>query len=260
MTSFSIKDCVIIPNIDYKGKNDVGATIDFVFNHTGNIDSNDIKFIIDYSIFNENGNDKDEELYVSEIFKNISVIYKNETVALNTHIPYLFTLKHKITEKHEFDFTDFFPGYHFNIMNDYVNDNKLVIRLTRSFIWAKCNSIKIKYKCDEAKTVKNDLPHFDSQLDILAQDMSRLNIRNLPLQNNKFMYLMNQMDDYKTEQIDLIKNNIKYKYYHNDILMKNDVYVLDFDYGFNMYRFKIPSEVKEKYKNIQLVCYYSYYI
>lgn len=253
MTSLSIKDCVIQPIIDYKGKIDTGATINFSFNHTGNIDSDDIKFIIDYSSENK-------EMNVSELFKNISVIYNCKTVALNSNIPYLFTLKYKITEKHEFDLSDFLPGYHFNIMNDYSSNNKLIIKLDRSFIHATCNNIKIKYKCDEAKTTKNDLPHFDSKLDSLRANRAFLYIDNLPLSNEKFIYLVNQMDDYKTEQIDLIKNNIKYKYYHNDIKMKNDISILNFDYGFNMYKFKIPSDVKEKYKNIQLVCYYSYYI
>ena len=87
--SDSIKECVILPNIDYKGKIDTGATIDFTFNHTGNIDSDDIKLIIDYS------KKQEIEPNVSELFKNISVIYNGEKVALNTDIPYLFTLKHK---------------------------------------------------------------------------------------------------------------------------------------------------------------------
>ena len=256
MASFSIKECVIQPILDYRNKIDTGASIVFNFNHTGNIDSDDIKFIIDYSMMD----DKHEELTIGELFKNISVIYNCETVALNTNIPYLFTLKHKITEKHEFYLSDFLPGYHFNIMNDYSSDNKLSIKLDRSFINAKCNCIKIKYKCDEAKTTKNDLPHFNSQLDILGANTAILHVDNLPLSINKLIYLSNQTDNYKTERIDLIKNNIKYKYYHNDVKMKNNASILDFDYGFNMYKFKIPDEIKEKYNNIQLVCYYSYYV
>lgn len=252
MESHSIKDCVIKPIIDCKGKIDAGTSIGFSFNHTGNIDSDDIKFIIDYSSENK-------EMNVSELFKNISVIYNCERVALNTEIPYLFTLKYKITEKHEFNLSDFLPGYHFNIMNDYSSNNKLIIKLDRSFASATRNTIKIKYKCDESKITKNDLPHFDSKVDMLGANTSILDINNLPLSNEKFIYLVNQIDDYKTEQIDLIENNIKYKYYHNDIKMKNNNSILNFDYGFNMYKFKIPSDVKEKYKNMQLVCYYSYY-
>ncbi len=254
MASFSIKDCVILPVIDYRGKIDTGASIVFNFNHTGNIDSNDIKFIIDYS------KEPDIEPNVSELFKNISVTYNGETVALNTNIPHLFTLKHKTPKNHEFDLSDFLPGYHFNIMNDCINDKKLSIKLDRSFVWARCNCIKVKYKCDEAKITKNDLPHFNSQITDLALNIATLNIRNLPLSNNKLIYLSNQLDNYNTEKIDLIRNNIKYKYYHNDVEMKNNASILDFDYGFNMYKFKIPNEVKEKYKNIQLVCYYCYYI
>lgn len=251
----SIKECVILPNIDYKGKNDTGATIDFTFNHTGNIDSNDIKFIIDYSKEQET----EHELNVSELFKNISIIYNCETVALNTNVPYLLTLKHKITEKHEFSLSDFFPKYHFNIMNEYKTDKKLTFRLDRSFVWARCNSIKIKYKCNESKTVKNDLPHFDSKIDILGNNTCCLNIGNLPSTDKKLIYLVNQIDNYRNEQIDLIKNNVKYKYYHNDVKMENEKNEIDFDYGFNRYKFKIPGEVKEKYKNIQLVCYYCWY-
>ena len=78
-----------------------------------------------------------------------------------------------------------------------------------------------------------------------------LNIRNLPLSASKLIYLVNQIDNYKIEQIDLIRNDVK---------MKKEENILNFDYGFNMYKFKIPDEVKEKYKNIQLVCYYLYYI
>ena len=263
--SDSIKECVILPILDYKGKVDTGASIVFNFNHTGNIDSDDIKLITDYCNYenvNVNVNENEHELNVSELFKNISIIYNCETVALNTNVPYLSTLKHKITEKHEFNLSDFFPKYHFNIMNDYKTDKKLTIRLDRSFVWARCNSIKIKYKCDESQKIKNDLPHFDSKIDNLANDTCCLNIGNLPSTDKKLIYLVNQIDNYRNEQIDLVRNNVKYRYYHNDVKMENcgikGNNEIDFDYGFNRYKFKIPDEVKEKYKNIQLVCYYCY--
>lgn len=268
--SNSIKECVILPILDYKGKVDTGASIVFNFNHTGSIDSDNIKFIIDYCSENKelNGIKGNKEMNVSELFKNISITYNCETVALNTNVPYLLTLKHDISSKHEFSLSDFFPNYHFNIMNEYKTDNKLTIRLDRSFVWARCNSIKIKYKCDEAKKIKNDLPHFDSKIDDLANDTCCLNIGNLPSTDKKLIYLVNQIDNYRNEQIDLLRNNVKYKYYHNDVKMENEILKngtnerneIDFDYGFNMYKFKIPDEIKEKYKNIQLVCYYCWYV
>ena len=90
------------------------------FNHTDNIDYSNV----------EDERNK-EPLNVSELFKNILVIYNGETVALNTNVPYLFTLKYKITEKHEFNLNDFLPGYHFNIMNDCINDKKLNINVMK---------------------------------------------------------------------------------------------------------------------------------